>query len=378
MQGAIQSKQLALGKVKGTLDCANFLTKHPKSGTEVKQALPGLGMCEAHDGEDVLSSTKRISVKVSTVTRQHAWKTPVPARVAWIDNRKDRAGSTAPKTKGSVNYIKSLVILSQITAVRAQGQGNQWINPIVLYILALIGLLAIYVKLYQLGVLITDWLFPPEGENQPERVEGAEVQLQLDSATVRLNITAHRDGRQLNISQTVNAPAAAPRPGSAEAPQPQPAETPRQEELTPSRIERWSEEQWAQRGAESNMTLQELIEWRRREERLIHGQDPDSSQDEPGESTSHSADSPASERDVPPEREEPPERVAPPERAEPPISSSGPELLTGDPATEREAPLDRFDGMSPNELQQWREAENRFLGIEGGSSSGGSPFSGHS
>ena len=79
--------------------------------------------------------------------------------------------------------------------------------------------------------------------------------------------------------------------------------------------------------------------------------------------TSHGADSPASERDVPPEREEPPERVAPPERAEPQISSSGPELLTGDPAIEREAPLDPSDGMSPNELQQWREAENRFLGI---------------
>ena len=47
VQGAIQSKQLALGKVKGTLNCANFLTKHPKSGTEVKQALPGLGMFEA-------------------------------------------------------------------------------------------------------------------------------------------------------------------------------------------------------------------------------------------------------------------------------------------------------------------------------------------
>ena len=374
VQGAIQSKQLALGKVKGTLNCANFLTKHPKSGTEVKQALPGLGMYEARDGEDALSSTERISVKVSTVTKQHAWKTPVPAIVAWSANRKDRAGSTALKTKGSVNYIKSLVILSQITAVQAQGQGNQWINPIVLYVLAVIGLLAIYEKLNQLGRLITDWLFPPEGGNQPpEQVDGAEVQLQLDSATVHLNITAYRDGRQLNISQTVNAPAAAPRPGSAEAPQPQPAETPRQEELTPSRIERWSEEQWVQKGAESNMTLQELIEWRRREERLIYGQDPDSSQGEPGESTSHSADSPASERDVPPEREEPPERVAPPERAEPPISSSGPELLTGDPATEREAPLDPFDGMSPNELQQWREAENRFLGIEGGS-----PRSGHS
>ena len=327
VQGAIQSKQLALGKVKGTLNCANFLTKHPKSGTEVKQALPGLGMYEARDGEDVLSSTERISVKVSTVTKQHAWKTPVPASVAWIANRKDRAGSTALKTKGSMNYIKSL-ILSQITAVRAQGQGNQWINPIVLYILAFIGLSATYEKLYQLGRLITDWLFPPEGENQPEPAEGAEVQLQPDNATVRLNITAYRDGRQLNISQTVKAPAAAPWPGSAEAPQPQPAETPRQEELTPSRIERWSEEQWVQKGAESNMTLQELIEWRRREERLIQGQDPDSSQDEPGESTSHSADSPASERDAPPERDEPPERVAPPEAAD---LQLGPRALDGRP-----------------------------------------------
>ena len=98
--GAIQSKQLALGKVKGTLNCANFLTKHPKSGKEVKQALPGLGMYGARDGEDVLSSTERISVKVSTVTKQHAWKTPVPASVARIANRKDRAGSTALKTKG--------------------------------------------------------------------------------------------------------------------------------------------------------------------------------------------------------------------------------------------------------------------------------------
>ena len=54
---------------------------------------------------------------------QYAWKTPVAASVAWIANRKDRAGSTALKTKGSVNYIKSLVILSQITAVRVP-RGN--------------------------------------------------------------------------------------------------------------------------------------------------------------------------------------------------------------------------------------------------------------
>ena len=62
VQGALQSKQIALGKVKGTVNCANFLTKHSKSGTEVRKAMPGLGMYEARDGEDVLSSSKKISV----------------------------------------------------------------------------------------------------------------------------------------------------------------------------------------------------------------------------------------------------------------------------------------------------------------------------
>ena len=131
---------------------------------------------------------------------------------------------------------------------------------------------------------------------------------------------------------------------------------------------RWSEEQWAQRGAESNVTLgadrtaqarREADSWTRWARRVNFAE-----QNKPGESTSHSAD-------APPERDEPPERVA-----EPPISSSSPELLTGDLATERDSPRD--DGMSPNELEQWREAENRFLGIGDGSSSGGSPFSGQS
>ena len=44
VQGAIQAKLLSLAKVKGTVNCANFLTKHPKSGTEVRVALPSLGM----------------------------------------------------------------------------------------------------------------------------------------------------------------------------------------------------------------------------------------------------------------------------------------------------------------------------------------------
>ena len=40
VQGALHLKKLALGKIKGTYNPANFLTKHPKSGTEVQAALP--------------------------------------------------------------------------------------------------------------------------------------------------------------------------------------------------------------------------------------------------------------------------------------------------------------------------------------------------
>lgn len=112
---------------------------------------------------------ERIPVKVSTVTKQHAWKTPMSASVARISNRRDQAGSTAQKPKGSVNCIKSLVILSQITAVQAQDQECEWVNPILLYILAFIGLMDIYENLYQLGRLIREWFFPPEGEVPPAR-----------------------------------------------------------------------------------------------------------------------------------------------------------------------------------------------------------------
>ena len=104
------------------MNCANFLTKHPKSGTEVRQAMPGLGMYEAREGEDVLSSSKKISVKVSTVTKQHAWKTPTPACVGWIKDQ-DRAGRTATAYRQDgqlVGCIKALVVPSQIQAVAGQ------------------------------------------------------------------------------------------------------------------------------------------------------------------------------------------------------------------------------------------------------------------
>ena len=83
VQGTLQAKLLSLGKAKGTVNCANFLTKHPKCGTEARQALPGLGMYELQKGEDILSTSKHINVKVSQITKEPTWKTPIPASVAW-------------------------------------------------------------------------------------------------------------------------------------------------------------------------------------------------------------------------------------------------------------------------------------------------------
>ena len=76
VQGAIQAGKLSVGKVKGTWNPANFLTKHAKTGTEVREALPSLGMLESLD----ITQFQRINVKVSAVKRQ-PWKPGFPAKL---------------------------------------------------------------------------------------------------------------------------------------------------------------------------------------------------------------------------------------------------------------------------------------------------------
>ena len=90
------------------------------------------------------------------------------------------------------------------------------------------------------------------------------------------------------------------------------------------------------------MTLEEFIRWRRQEERLIHGEDPDSGE----------------HRDVPPEREDPPERFDPPERADSPQRE--PESQQDIEDVTRSDP---FQNMTEEELAAWRRAEDRFLGM---------------
>ena len=306
VQGALQAKLLSLGKVKGTVNCANFLTKHPKSGTEVRQALPGLGMYEPPKGEDILSTSKHINVKVSQISKQPIWKTPVPASVAWTHKQAEGAGKAATVTHGGakVNAIKALVFLTQIGAAKAQRQEIDTWQLLILYVLAAIGIIAVWWKMCQLSWQLGEWMFPVQPA-EPTPPQGAEVQLRLQGSQVQLRVrfTATRNGEELAI-QTGHSSIAAP------------AEAPRQEgvELTPQAVEREYEERWVQRGAQERMTLEELIRWRRQEERLIHGEDPHSDEDQASSEDEESLD----ERVVPPERDAPPERSDPPERAEPP------------------------------------------------------------
>ena len=356
MQGALQSKQIALGKVKGTVNCANFLTKHPKSGTEVRQTMPGLGMYEARDGEDVLSSSKKISVKVSIVTKQHAWKTPTPACVGWSKDQ-DRAGRTATSYRQDgqlVGCMKALVVLSQIQAVAGQPtyclSQYEWYG---LFFLAGIGMGVLMWAIWQLArqfiISVLDWVRPIEPRAQET---GHEVQLHIQDQqiTLRIRVTATGDNQQLTLINP--APAATPRSEPAADPR-TPAETPRSpEELTPRGIERWHEERWVREAAETRMTMQELIEWRNQEESLLRGEHPDGMSDLQDSESNESEAAPASAGSTAEERAAPPERADPPTR-EPESEADAASIERSDP----------FAHMSPAELEQWRRAEDRFLGM---------------
>jgi hypothetical protein len=140
-------------------------------------------MYEPPQGEDILSSSKHINVKVSQINKQQTWKTPIPASVAWTHKQAEGAGKTATVIQGNakVNAIKTLVLLSQINAVAAQQQEiNTW-QLLILYILAAIGTITVWWKVCQLGGQIAEWLFPLEPEELVP-TQGAEVQLQIQGS----------------------------------------------------------------------------------------------------------------------------------------------------------------------------------------------------
>ena len=272
VQGALQAKLLSLGKVKGTVNCAKFLTKHPKSGTEARQALPGLGMYEPPKGEDIPPTSKQINVKVSQINKQSTWrKTPIPASVAWTHKQAEGAGKTATVTQGNakVNAMKTLVLLSQINAVAAQQQEiNTW-QLLILYVLAAIGnyhRVVENVSTWQMdrGLALSSWA---RGTCSDPRDGSSAADPRIANSA---DYGAHRNPQwkatgdhhwKCSKCRASRSPAAG-RSGTDS-----------------SSCQRWHEERWVQRGAEANMTLEEFIRWRRQEERLIHGEDPDSGED---------------------------------------------------------------------------------------------------
>ena len=173
----------------------------------------------------MLSSSKKISVKVSTVTKQHAWKTPTPACVGWIKDQ-DRAGRTATAYRQDgqlVGCIKALAVLSQIQAVAGQPtyclSQYEWYA---LFFLAGIGIGVLTRAIWQLAkqfiIFVLDWVRPIEPEAQET---GDEVEMHIQE---RIRVTATRDNQQLTLINP--APAAAPRPEPAADPR-TPAEPPR-------------------------------------------------------------------------------------------------------------------------------------------------------
>ena len=74
---------------------------------------------------------------------------PVPASFAWTHKQAEGAGRTATVTHGAakVNVIKTLVLLSQIGAVKAQRQEIDTWQLLILYILAAFGVVTVWWKM---------------------------------------------------------------------------------------------------------------------------------------------------------------------------------------------------------------------------------------
>ncbi|CAE7213819.1 unnamed protein product [Symbiodinium sp. CCMP2592] len=80
VQGALRAKLLELRKVKGTENPANFATKHAKTGPEVRQSLPSMGMV---DLDAVEGATEALAQKGTIKSIQASpWKMIPPTKLA--------------------------------------------------------------------------------------------------------------------------------------------------------------------------------------------------------------------------------------------------------------------------------------------------------
>ena len=97
-----------------------------------------------------------------------------------------------------MNAIKTLVLLTQICAAKAQRQEIDTWQLLVLYVLAAIGIVAVWWKMCQLSWQLGEWMFPEQAA-EPTPPQGAEVQLRLQGSQVQLNSQVHRDSQWRGI-----------------------------------------------------------------------------------------------------------------------------------------------------------------------------------
>ncbi|CAE7530574.1 RE1 [Symbiodinium natans] len=128
VQGAVQAGKALLRKVKGTENPANFLTKHPKSGNEVLQALPSLGMVDPKHVAGATAQEKH-TVKFVRVNPPTSWKPVFPFKPTLA--------------------IAGVTMASQILGVKAQPREYELLE-LVLDVTLWLGLLGWFVLLYHM------------------------------------------------------------------------------------------------------------------------------------------------------------------------------------------------------------------------------------
>ena len=84
MQGATHAKKIGLGQVKGTINqFCELLDEAPEEWCRGPAGTPVNWNVRASRGGRCAESSKRINVKIGSVTQAHGWKAPKPHVYEW-------------------------------------------------------------------------------------------------------------------------------------------------------------------------------------------------------------------------------------------------------------------------------------------------------
>ena len=224
------------------------------------------------------------------MTKRHAWKTPTPASVAWINNQRDRAGASATqyRTDGKINCLRALVYCCQVRAVAAQDELRDPYVRVCIYLLAALGFIALMWKIWQFNLWLYRLPAEPPDDFDPDGPRQVTLQMRLLGPRDNLVLRVQRGNDPRNAEQAaqiVAEPTAEAEP-PAEA-EPQPAVEQQDEGSEGRSIDEEYEQLWQQRAAEAfsqGMTPEQIVQWRRREERAIYTGQYEESSDERSDS----------------------------------------------------------------------------------------------